>query len=200
MEKPAATEMEIAELIKRRWSPRAFDPRPVERVRLMRVLEAARWAPSAFNEQPWRFLVAPREDNEAFARMLRCLVEANRVWAKNAGVLLVGVSREVFTLNGKENRHYAHDMGLAVENMMLQAVSEGLFAHAMAGFSRRKVRETYGVPGGFEPVVAVAVGHPGDASSLPDDAAEQERASRERKPLAEIAFEDGWNVPLRSSE
>lgn len=44
-------------------------------------LEAARWAPSSYNEQPWRFLVAKREDREPFDRLFVCLNEGNREWA-----------------------------------------------------------------------------------------------------------------------
>ena len=53
---------DIHELIRHRWSPRAFDAkRPVPRAELLRLFEAARWAPSSRNEQPWRFLVVERD-------------------------------------------------------------------------------------------------------------------------------------------
>jgi nitroreductase len=38
-----------------RWSPRAFDSRPVEDDKIAGIFEAARWAASSYNEQPWRF-------------------------------------------------------------------------------------------------------------------------------------------------
>lgn len=45
LEKPAATSVAIAEVIARRWSPRAIDPdQPVSREYLLALLEAARWA------------------------------------------------------------------------------------------------------------------------------------------------------------
>ena len=87
MEKPADTRYPIHELLARRWSPRAFDPRPVDSTELRSLLEAARWAPSSFNEQPWYFLVARREEAREFERMLGCLSERNQTWARNAGVL-----------------------------------------------------------------------------------------------------------------
>ena len=55
--KPAKTDHPINELIAKRWSARAFSTRPVERAKLLSVLEAARWAPSSRNEQPWRYIV-----------------------------------------------------------------------------------------------------------------------------------------------
>ena len=62
MKKPAASAHPIHELIRERWSPRAFLDKPVEAEKLLSVLEAARWAPSSSNEQPWYFLVARREE------------------------------------------------------------------------------------------------------------------------------------------
>jgi len=58
MEKPAPTQFPIHELLARRWSPRAFDERPIEVGKLRSLFEAARWAPSSNNEQPWRFILA----------------------------------------------------------------------------------------------------------------------------------------------
>jgi Nitroreductase family len=57
MTKPAKTDHPINELIAKRWSARAFSTRPVERLKILSVLEAARWAPSSRNEQPWRYIV-----------------------------------------------------------------------------------------------------------------------------------------------
>ena len=53
---------------------------------LRSLFEAARWAASSYNEQPWAYIVATSSDREAFERMLSCLVEGNRVWAKAAPV------------------------------------------------------------------------------------------------------------------
>lgn len=195
MEKPARNDYPIHELLARRWSPRAFSDRPVPAESACSLLEAARWAPSCFNEQPWSFIVATKDDPEAFSKLLGCLREKNQAWACRAGMLLVGVAKAAFDHNGKPNRHAAHDVGLAVENLMLQAVSMGLFAHPMAGFDSAKVRETYGVPEGHDPLVAVAVGYPGDPLDLPDEQKENELAPRVRKPLGQIAFGPSWGTP-----
>lgn len=61
MEQPAETQVPMHDLLHRRWSPRAYDRRPVEPEKLRSLFEAARWAPSSNNEQPWRFLVATKE-------------------------------------------------------------------------------------------------------------------------------------------
>src|SRR5665213_1277280 len=89
----------IEGLLQKRWSPRAFDPRPVEANKLASLLEAARWAPSCNNAQPWRYLIATKENPSEFDRMLSCLVEKNQQWARTAPVLMVSVAHTVFEYN-----------------------------------------------------------------------------------------------------
>jgi nitroreductase len=55
--KVAVTTASIHDVLKNRWSPRAFDTRPVEPNNLRSLLEAARWASSSYNAQPWHFIV-----------------------------------------------------------------------------------------------------------------------------------------------
>lgn len=197
MEKPANADYEIHELIARRWSPRAFDPRPIERPLLRTVLEAGRWAASCFNEQPWHFLVAPREDQAAFASMLDCLVPFNQDWAKDASVLLIAVARMHFTRNGNPNRHAWYDLGQAAAQMAVQATASGLILHQMAGFDADKARAVYEIPAGFEPATAIALGYAADIDSLPADVQERERAPRTRQPQSEYVLTGTWGRPLR---
>ncbi len=188
MEKPADTAYPIEELLRRRWSPRAFAERPVEPEKLARMFEAARWSASCFNEQPWSFIVATRDDAAEFARLLGCLVEGNQAWVSHAPVLMVSVARLNFLQNGKPNRHAIHDVGLATAQMILQATAMGLFAHPMAGFHPDKVRELYGVPEGHEPVAAIAAGYPGDPEALPESLRQRELAPRVRKAQEEFVL------------
>src|SRR5689334_22567649 len=94
----------VLPVITERWSPYVFEPRPVEREKLLSCLEAARWAPTSYNEQPWTFILAERTRAAEFDRMLQCLVEGNRVWAKNVGVLMLTIVAKLFVKNGKPNR------------------------------------------------------------------------------------------------
>jgi len=68
MQKLAPAESPIHDLIRKRWSPRAFADKPVPADVLRSLFEAARWAPSSNNEQPWAYLVATKDDKENFAR------------------------------------------------------------------------------------------------------------------------------------
>jgi len=192
MDKPAQTEVPIHELLARRWSPRAYDERPVEPETLKSLFEAARWAPSSSNEQPWRFLVATRNEPEDYDRLLGCLLEGNRKWVFRAPVLILSVASLQFEEDGKPNRHAFHDVGLAAENLVLQATASGLIAHQMAGFDVEKARVSCAIPSGFEPVAMIAVGYPGDLSLLPAYLQERERKPRERKPAREFVFSARW--------
>ena len=71
---------------------------------LRSLFEAARWAPSSYNEQPWRYVVATRDDRAQFERLLSCLVEGNQGWAKHVPVLALGIVSLKFARNGKDLR------------------------------------------------------------------------------------------------
>jgi len=192
MEKPAETQYPIHDLLRRRWSPRAFSDRRVDPAIMRSLLEAARWAPSSYNEQPWSFIVATKDDPVEFGRLLSCLVEGNIQWAQHAPVLMVSVARLYFEDDGKPNRHAFHDVGLAVANLIVQATALGLVVHQMAGIFPDKIRELYGIPEGYEAVAGIALGYPGDPQSLPEELRKRELAPRERKPLTEFVFSGRW--------
>lgn len=192
MEKPAESAHPIHDVIARRWSPRAFDERPVEQETLKSLFEAARWAPSSNNEQPWRFIVASKETSTDYDRLFACLVEGNRKWAFRAPVLILSVASLLFEDDGKPNRHALHDTGMAAENFVLQATALGLQAHQMAGFDTQKARETCLIPTGFDPVAMIALGYPGDPAVLPDYLREREIKPRERQPIGDFVFSIKW--------
>lgn len=178
---------QIHELIKSRYSPRAFSDRsvPIETIRIL--MEAARWAASSRNEQPWRFVVAHREDDEeGFARMFDCLTPGNREWAHAAPVLVLSIASTHLARNGKPNRHARHDVGLAVSQMTFQAAAIGLMVHQMGGFDAERARTTFEIPEGFEPLTVIAVGYPG----------EEQRQSKPRRAQADTVFKTRFGNPL----
>jgi nitroreductase len=192
MDKTAKTEFPVHDLVRLRWSPRAFADRPVEPEKLRSLLEAARWAPSSYNEQPWAYLVARREEPEAFARLLSVLVEFNVTWARRAPVLMLSVAKLHLARNGQPNRHAFHDVGLASANLITQATAMGLFVHQMAGIQVEKAREVFVIPEGWEPVAGIALGYLGEPNSLPQALRDRELEPRSRKPLREFVFSDHW--------
>lgn len=105
MEEPAETTYPIHDLIRRRWSPRAFSDRMVEPEKLH---------------------------------------------------------------NDKPSRHALHDVGMAIENLVIQAMALGLWVHQMAGCDAPKARQLFAIPEGYEPAAAIAIGYEGDPQNLPD--------------------------------
>ena len=132
-EKNASPDYPIHEPLAARWSPYAFEDRLVPDADVRSLFEAARWAPSSYNEQPWRYLVATKDDPEQFQRLLSCLDEGNQSWAKAAPVLALGVVSLRFALNAQDNRAAVHDLGLAAGNLLVEATVRGLCVHQMIG-------------------------------------------------------------------
>ena len=187
-----ATQYPLHELILRRWSPRAFADRSVDPATLTRLLEAARWAPSCFNEQPWRYLVATRDNPAEFEKMLGCLMEGNQVWAKRAPVLMISVAKLAFNHDGSPNRHAFHDVGAASAFLTFQATALGLYVHQMGGIHVDRARDVYAIPQGFEAVAGIALGYLGDPQSLPEPVRERELKPSTRQPLEAMVFGGRW--------
>lgn len=191
LRKPADSSAPLAPVIAERWSPRALDETAeVSWAQLRALLEAARWAASFGNTQPARYLVGRRGD-DTFERILGTLTVRNRKWAHRAAALLIGIA---VTRNEKGEVPYAeYGLGLAGQNLVLQAVEEGLVAHQMAGFDADAVRREFGVPADAVPLIAIAVGRQADAAVLEEERlVERERAERARLPLEEFAFRGSW--------
>jgi nitroreductase len=195
--KAAEAAPDTHDLIRHRWSPRAFSDRDVSNADLRALLDAARWAPSSYNEQPWRFIVGVKSDGDAYGKLLGTLMEANRVWAEKAPVLLLTVGKRTFSHNGSDNRYAMHDAGMALANLMIQATAMGLSVHAMGGFDLEAARREFNIPEDYELGAAAAIGYPGSPADLPEHLRQAELAPRSRKPLSDLAFGETWGQPVK---
>lgn len=168
---------DVLEEIQKRWSPRAFDPqRLVSEEDLMGILEAARFAPSCYNEQPWRYIVA-RRGEENYNRLASVLTTTNHEWASKASVLMLILSVQNFKKNDKKNRWHLFDAGTSWGFLSLEAQRRGLITHAMAGYSADRARELFEIPEDMSIIAAVAVGYYGNKESLSPKNIEQEKPS-----------------------
>jgi glutaredoxin-dependent peroxiredoxin len=155
-----------------------------------RIMEAARRAPSCANKQPARFIVC--FSDEAREKGNRALTGGN-YWATHAAFLVFAVTRDELDCRIADGRAYAQfDTGLAVENMLLQAVHEGMIGHPMAGFTPETVRKEFGVPEDYSPTAAIAFGYPGDGDYLNEKHREAEGMEQVRLPFEKTIFMDGW--------
>jgi nitroreductase len=157
------------------------------------MLEAARWASSCFNDQPWRLVVCDKNtDAPSWENAFALLAEKNKLWAKNAPVLLLSVAMENFNHNGSPNRWAAYDTGAACANLSLQATALGLVVHQMGGFDAQKAREVFNLPTECTPMAMMAVGYQANADILDEDFKAAELAARSRAALQERFFAGQW--------
>lgn len=180
-------------LIKKRQSPVAFSNQEVTKDQLEQIFEATRWAASCFNEQPWRFIVASKDQENLYKKVLNGINPHNQTWAQNAPVLMLTFAKKTFERNGKPNMHYMHDLGLAVGNMSAQATAMGLYLHQMAGIVRENIKQDLDIPEDYEIVSAIALGYRQDIQDVPEELKPREMKERSRKPLAEFVFDKSWS-------
>lgn len=194
LKKPATTAVELHEIIRDRWSPRAFDPaKTLADHDLTALLEAARWAPSCFNDQPWRFVVCVKKTDEAaWHALLQCVAEKNRLWAQHAPVLILAVAMQNFGHNGQPNRWSAYDTGAAAMSLCLQASALGLIVHQMGGFDANACRQAFNLPDDCTPMSVLAVGYQAAPETLDAQFQEGETGPRKRAALDERFFFGRW--------
>lgn len=129
----------IHPIIAARRSTRAMTCEPIDDAVLKSLFEAARWAPSYYNSQTWRFVYSKRDDPH-WGAYVDALNERNRVWAQDAAVLMVVLSKKTAQKPGGVVRSPTHsfDAGAAWMAMALEATARGLVVHALIGFDQAK--------------------------------------------------------------
>lgn len=187
------TSVPLHDLLSTRWSPRALDPTAeLTDDQLRALFEAARWAPSWGNTQPARFIVGRRGD-ETFGKIVETLTRGNLRWAPTASVLILGLALTELE-EGKPMPYAEYGLGLAAQNLVLEAVNQGLVAHQMGGFSRPGAKAVFSLPDTVDPVVVIAVGKLADPADADPELLERDARPRTRKPLAELVFTE-WDKP-----
>ncbi|MBN1340052.1 MAG: nitroreductase family protein [Bacteroidales bacterium] len=189
MEKEAITIFNVHPLLKRRWSPRAFSDRAIEKEKVQRMFEAARWAPSSMNEQPWRFIMGLKGDS-TYEVIFSSLVEFNRLWAGTAPMLTISCGKMIHSgkNEGKPNESFAYDVGQSLAHLTFQAMSDGLFVHQMGGFDKESLQESFKIPDQYSPLTVFAAGYPGDPGVLHPNLRKMEYGDRIRKDFHSFVF------------
>lgn len=181
----------LPEVLSRR-ARRALSYRPIDDAVVARLLEAATLAPSCSNNQPWR-LVAVSDAQQL--EKLKAALSSGNAWALRSPCIVAAVTSPDLDCRLSDRRDYAlFDLGLAVQNLILQGTREGLTAHPIAGFTPEVVKETLGIPAEQIVVTLVILGHPGDEAALSEKQRADEHAERKRKPIDEVAMRDRWRA------
>ena len=185
--------VDIAEPMHSRWSPSVFDDtHELSDTEITRLLEAAQWAPSSGNRQPWRYVVATR-GSAAHDALVPHLSRGNSGWVPRASVVFL--SAVVLGSDGDELKDVlipVHDVGQASAHLTLQAETMGLKAHQFGGFDHAAVAAGLGLPDDARLVAGIAVGVRGNPADVSERDAERDHRVRDRRPLAETAYDDRW--------
>ena len=163
--------MDFLELVKNRYSCRAYKALDVEKEKLDYILECVRYAPSAVNKQPWRFLIV--SSNEAKAKLQQCY---NRDWFKTAPMYIVAsVLHDEEWVRADGKHHGDIDIAIAVEHLCLAATEQGLATCWVCNFDAALCKESFALPENEEPAVIIPLGY-----------ADDETKEKKRKPIEEI--------------
>lgn len=177
----------IIDVIKKRKSVRSFADQQIEDDNINSLFEAARWAPSSVNEQPWRYIYA-KKDQPVWNLIFETLNENNKVWVKDAPLLVASFTLKHFSRNDQFNVYSKYDLGAANAFLSLQATGLGLQIHQLGGFNVDQLRQSLNIPDEFELGAVLAVGYPGDPNALPDQLKVRELSPRYRNRQHEFVM------------
>ncbi len=161
------------DLVRKRQSVRGYTPRPVEKAKIERCLEAARLAPSACNAQPWTFIVV---DEAGLKNQLADLTADRWLplnhWTKQAPVhVAVVVEHANLTSRiGARIKQRAFpwiDLGIAVEHFCLQAAADGLGTCILGWFKEEEARDLLHIPTNKRLGLIITLGYAADKKIRP---------------------------------
>jgi len=197
--KHATADHLVLDVIRERWSPRAYDSsKTIPHDELWRLFEAARWTPSSRNEQPWRFVVVDKIAHPAaYAAIVATMTPGNQAWAPLAPVLIAVAAKLTVGESADVNRHALYDTGQAVAYLTIQAQSQGLAARQMEGFDRVAAAQVCEVPSDYDLAAVIALGYLGPPDVLPNEKHRQlEVTPRVRRAAADFVFAGTWATRL----
>ena len=168
--------MALLEVIRKRYSCRAYQERPIEQEKLDILFEAARLAPSARNEQDWRFVVVTDKETKH-----QVAETTNRpdVFGK-ASVIIAACSNSDYVMRCGQAIGPI-DIAIALEHIALQAAELGLATCWIGSFYTEKVRTILGIPDDIAIIELMTVGYPADSPKQP-----------RREPIEKIVCYDKW--------
>lgn len=154
--------MNIYEMILKRRTIRRFQKKKVSYEVLEKCVNAARLAPSAANLQPCEYLIVDEEDllDEVFGTLQ---------WAgyisdgsppasqRPTAYIMVLINQEVKT------KAFEHDVGMAVENITLTALEEGVGSCCFGSVDRGKLRKRFNIPKKYTINLVIALGYPNES-------------------------------------
>jgi nitroreductase len=171
----------MLELITSRQSDRKYSNKPIDMEQLNRITETGRLSPSACNAQPWKFIVV--NDPELIKKL--ALAASAKILGMNSFVAqamaIIVIVREKANFSSKiggtiKSKDYSLiDIGIASENICLQARAEGLGSCMIGWFDEEGVRKILSIPQSKRVLLMITLGY-----SLSD------QRTKRRKPKEEV--------------
>ncbi len=179
----------FSDLVKYRQSDRSFESRPVEKEKLMRILEAARLAPSACNAQPWHFIVVddPELKNEVADATSTKILGLNH-FTKQAPVHIIIVEEPVNFSSGfggwVKDKNFAHvDIGIVAAHICLATEDEGLGSCILGWFDETKMKKLLKIPTRRRVLLDIIIGY-----------SKQDKRDKKRKTIEEIVSFNSYRI------
>jgi nitroreductase len=169
--------MDFLDLVSKRYSVRNYENKPVEKEKIMYLMEAARLAPSAVNFQPWQFAVLTDTENLKLVHDIY-----PREWIKKAPVIIMALGDHSQGWHRKsDGKDYTDvDVTIAIDHMMLAATEQNLGTCWICNFDFVKCCKVFNIPENLEPIAFISLGYP----------AEESKPEKKRKPLEQMI---SWN-------
>jgi nitroreductase len=170
----------MLDMILSRQSDRKYSDKPIEKEKLNRIIEAGRMSPSANNEQAWKFIVVTEPEllsKTADAATAKLLKMNSFVAQAPVQIILVRESPNISSKIGAaiKNKDYSLiDIGIAAENICLQAMAEGIGSCIIGWFDERRIKKLLGIPRSKRVELIITLGY-----SL------SEKREKRRKPAEE---------------
>jgi len=149
--------MTFIELATQRYSVRNFEPKPVEKEKLLFVLEAARIAPSAANFQPVQFIVVTDPE---ILKSVKALY--HREWLVTAPAIIIAMGDHNCGWRRKsDGKDFTEiDVAIAIDHLTLAATEQGLGTCWICNFNTEKCSEIFNAPDNIEMIALIPIGYP----------------------------------------
>ncbi len=162
--------MDVYDTVIKRRSIRRFKEKAVPSAALEKCVDAARLAPSAMNSQLCEYLVV--DDKELLPRVLDAVASWSGVprpkegWSaqnRPQAYIVSLINRELAEERGCGSRNADFDAALAMENMVLVALEEGLGSCIITGMDRDRLRQALIIPEKYDIAMLLALGYPDES-------------------------------------
>jgi nitroreductase len=168
--------LDVFDAIRLRRSIRKFEEKFVEKEKMMKILEVARLAPSAMNRQPYAFVVTTEKET-----IKKLSSACNQEWIAPIMIVVCAFPKAAWARDDGE-QYWKADAAIAMNNMSLQAVSEGLGTCWIAAFNEEKIKEILEIDPKARVLALTPLGYP----------AEKKGPVTKRKTIDELVHYEKW--------